>query len=189
MTYIKFKTYTQNLKILQKMKKISLVILFVITSSTTVAQENIDKFIIDTIKGLGSSFLLSSSDLEKDLNATLLNIENNCCSTNFDKKDKLMTLKEDIELCKNNKCYENVISTLDFRKSDKFLLQKNLEEAEKLLIENTKSKINLTEKNNLELQKNIESIMDGYEKKISRLEQTNKKLEEELSGFKNKKTK
>ena len=72
--------------------------------------------------------------------------------------------------------------------TDKFLLQQNLEKADKLLIENTKSKINYTEKNNLELQKNIESIMDAYEKKISKLEQTNKKLEEELSSFKNKRT-
>lgn len=170
------------------MKKISLIILFIITSNITVAQENLDKFIIDTVKGLGSSFLLSSSDLEKDLNSTLFNIENNCCSANFEKKDELITLKKDIELCKNNKCYENIISTLDFRKSDKFLLQQNIEKADKLLIENTKSKINYTEKNNLELQKNIESIMDAYEKKISKLEQTNKKLEEELSSFKNKKT-
>ena len=30
--------------------------------------------------------------------------------------------------------------------------------------------------------------MDAYEKKISKLEQTNKKLEEELSSFKNKRT-
>jgi hypothetical protein len=170
------------------MKKISLIIFLAIISNITIAQENLDKFIIDTVKGFGSSFLLSSSDLEKDLNTTLNNIENNCCSTNFDKKDELMTLKKDIELCKNNKCYENVISTLDFRKSDKFLLQQNLEKADKLLIENTKSKINYAEKNNLELQKNIESIMDAYEKKISKLEQTNKKLEEELSSFKNKKT-
>lgn len=170
------------------MKKISLIILFIITSNITIAQENLDKFIIDTVKGLGSSFLLSSSDLEKDLNSTLFNIENNCCSANFEKKDELITLKKDIELCKNNKCYENIISTLDFRKSDKFLLQQNIEKADKLLIENTKSKINYTEKNNLELQKNIESIMDAYEKKISKLEQTNKKLEEELSSFKNKKT-
>jgi len=170
------------------MKKISLIILLAIISNITIAQENLDKFIIDTVKGFGSSFLLSSSDLKKDLNATLLNIENNCCSENFDKKDELMTLKKDIQLCEDNKCYENVISTLDFRKSDKFLLQQNLEKADKLLIENTKSKINYIEKNNLELQKNIESIMDAYEKKISKLEQTNKKLEEELSSFKNKKT-
>jgi hypothetical protein len=135
------------------MKKISLIIFLAVISNITIAQENLDKFIIDTVKGFGSSFLLSSSDLEKDLNATLNNIENNCCSTNFDKKDELMTLKKDIELCKNNKCYENVLSTLDFRKSDKFLLQQNLEKADKLLIENTKSKINYTEKNNLELQK------------------------------------
>ena len=30
--------------------------------------------------------------------------------------------------------------------------------------------------------------MDAYEKKISKLELTNKKLEEELSSFKNKRT-
>ena len=101
-----------------------------------------------------------------------------------------MALKKDIELCKNNKCYENTLSTLDFRKSDKFLLQQNLEKADKLLLENTKSKISYTEKNNLELQKNIESIMDAYEKKISKLEQANKRLEEELLSFRNnKKTK
>lgn len=172
------------------MKKISLIIFFITISSIAIAQENLNKFITDTVKGFGSSFLLSSSDLEKDLNATLLNIENNCCSADFDKKDEIMALKKDIELCKNNKCYENTLSTLDFRKSDKFLLQQNLEKADKLLLENTKSKISYTEKNNLELQKNIESIMDAYEKKISKLEQANKRLEEELLSFRNnKKTK
>jgi len=168
------------------MKKIYLIIFFSIISSNTVAQEKLEQFLTDTVKGLGSSFLLSSSELEKDMNSTLLNIENNCCSINFEKKDELISLKKDIELCKENKCFTNIISTLDFRKSDKFLLQQNIEKAEKLLIENIKSKINYAERNNLELQKNIESIMEGYEKKISQLEKINKKLVEELSSLKKK---
>ena len=88
---------------------------------------------------------------------------------------------------KNNKCYENIISTLDFRKSDKYLLQQNIEKSEKLLIENTRHRINYAEKNNLELQNNIESIMDAYEKKIAKLEESNKKLQEELTNSKMKK--
>jgi hypothetical protein len=170
------------------MKKIILLIFLISICQTANSQENLDKFVIDTVKGFGSSFLLSSSELEKELNSTLSNIEKNCCSINFDKKDELLALSKEIKECKNNKCYENIISTLDFRKSDKYLLQQNIEKAEKLLIENTKNKINYAEKNNLELQKNIENIMDAYEKKITKLEESNKKLQEELNNFKTKKT-
>jgi hypothetical protein len=66
-------------------------------------------------------------------------------------------------------------------------LQQNIEKAEKLLIENTRHRINYAEKNNLELQNNIESIMDAYEKKITKLEESNKKLQEELTNSKMKK--
>ena len=66
-------------------------------------------------------------------------------------------------------------------------MQQNIEKAEKLLIENTRHRINYAEKNNLELQNNIESIMDAYEKKIAKLEESNKKLQEELSNSKMKK--
>jgi hypothetical protein len=66
-------------------------------------------------------------------------------------------------------------------------LQQNIEKAEKLLIENTRHRINYAEKNNLELQNNIESIMDAYEKKITKLEESNKKLQEELTNSKTKK--
>lgn len=170
------------------MKKIILLIFLISICPTANSQENLDKFVIDTVKGFGSSFLLSSSELEKELNSTLSNIEKNCCSINFEKKDELLTLSNEMKECKNNKCYENIISTLDFRKSDKYLLQQNIEKAEKLLIENTKNKINYTEKNNLELQKNIENIMDAYEKKIAKLEESNKKLQEELNNSKMKKT-
>ena len=169
------------------MKKILIFLFLISISLNSYSQENLDKFVIDTVKGLGSSFLLSSSELEKELNSTLLNVEKNCCSEKFEKKEELLTLSKELNECKNNKCYENIISTLDFRKSDKYLLQQNIEKAEKLLIENTKHRINFTEKNNLELQKNIESIMDAYEKKIAKLEESNKKLQEELSNFKMKK--
>jgi hypothetical protein len=98
-----------------------------------------------------------------------------------------LALSKEMKECKNNKCYENIISTLDFRKSDKYLLQQNIEKAEKLLIENTRHRINYAEKNNLELQNNIESIMDAYEKKIAKLEESNKKLQEELTNPKIKK--
>ncbi len=169
------------------MKKILIFLFLISISLNSNSQENLDKFVIDTVKGLGSSFLLSSSELEKELNSTLLNVEKNCCSEKFEKKEELLALSKELNECKNNKCYENIISTLDFRKSDKYLLQQNIEKAEKLLIENTKHRINFTEKNNLELQKNIESIMDAYEKKIAKLEESNKKLQEELSNFKMKK--
>jgi hypothetical protein len=169
------------------MNKIVILVFLISVSSSANSQENIDKFVIDTVKGFGSSLLLSSSELEKELNTTLSNIENNCCSEKFEKKDELLSLAKDIKECKNNKCYENIISTLDFRKSDKYLLQQNIEKAEKLLIENTKHRISHAEKNNLELQKNIESIMDAYEKKIAKLEESNKKLQEELSNSKAKK--
>ena len=169
------------------MKKILIFLFLISISLNSNSQENLDKFVIDTVKGLGSSFLLSSSELEKELNSTLLNVEKNCCSEKFEKKEELLALSKELNECKNNKCYENIISTLDFRKSDKYLLQQNIEKAEKLLIENTKHRINFTEKNNLELQKNIESIMDAYEKKIAQLEESNKKLQEELSNFKMKK--
>ena len=66
-------------------------------------------------------------------------------------------------------------------------MQQNIEKAEKLLIENTRHRINYAEKNNLELQNNIESIMDAYEKKIAKLEESNKKLQEELTNSKMKK--
>ena len=169
------------------MKKILIFLFLISISLNSNSQENLDKFVIDTVKGLGSSFLLSSSELENELNSTLLNVEKNCCSEKFEKKEELLALSKELYECKNNKCYENIISTLDFRKSDKYLLQQNIEKAEKLLIENTKHRINFTEKNNLELQKNIESIMDAYEKKIAKLEESNKKLQEELSNFKMKK--
>jgi hypothetical protein len=169
------------------MNKIVILVFLISVSSSANSQENLDKFVIDTVKGLGSSFILSSSELEKELNSTLSNIESNCCSENFEKKEELLALSKEMKECKNNKCYENIISTLDFRKSDKYLLQQNIEKAEKLLIENTRHRINYAEKNNLELQNNIESIMDAYEKKIAKLEESNKKLQEELTNSKIKK--
>lgn len=169
------------------MKKIILLISVISICTVSNSQENLDKFVIDTVKGFGSSFLLSSSELEKELNSTILNVETNCCSDNFEKKDELLALIKEMKECKSKKCYDNIITTLDFRKSDKYLLQQNIEKAEKLLIENTKHKINHAEKNNVELQKNIENIMDAYEKKITKLEEANKNLQEELNNYKMKK--
>jgi len=129
------------------MNKIVILVFLISVSSSANSQENLDKFVIDTVKGLGSSFILSSSELEKELNSTLLNIESNCCSENFEKKEELLALSKEMKECKNNK----------------------------------------SEKNNLELQNNIESIMDAYEKKIAKLEESNKKLQEELTNSKMKK--
>ena len=108
------------------MNKIVILVFLISVSSSANSQENLDKFVIDTVKGLGSSFILSSSELEKELNSTLSNIESNCCSENFEKKEELLALSKEMKECKNNKCYENIISTLDFRKSDKYLLQQNI---------------------------------------------------------------
>ena len=168
---------------------------------------DIGNFLKDTFSGIEKSFLRSGETLEKKIIATIDRINNECCEDKFEKKEELLQLKNSIEKSYKEKNHLNPITNIDFRKSEKYLLQVNLEKADKLLLENTKkrlevkqeenktiqaSKISLEEKlkNSQDiigkLQKEIEDIIKNYDIKLNQLETENKTLKDEMTKLEKK---
>ena len=150
------------------------------------------------------------------LDAALAKINSDCCSENFEKKTKVLEIKNSIDNCIAEKCFENTYLFWIFEKPQKLIVLNQIDELDNLLLLNEKSKLfdeenKITkleeEKNKLsnnysELKKNynsfktkIEQLLFKYETKISNLEKENKDLTEKnnkiyslLNGFQKKTT-
>jgi len=185
-------------------------IFFCLNHAVALSDEKNNKigdFLKDTLVGMEKSFFRSSKTLEKEIISTIQRIDKECCEDKFSQKNELVELKKTIENSYKNKDHVNPITNLDFRKSKKYLLQVNLEKADKLLLENTKARLlfqqeenkkiqssNLTldqklkksQENNSKLQKEVEDIIKNYDVKLNQLENENKNLKEEISKLEKK---
>ena len=184
--------------------------LYFLNQAIALSEEKNNKigdFLKDTLVGMEKSFFRSSKTLEKEIISTIQRIDKECCEDKFSQKNELVELKKIIEDSYKNKDHVNPITNLDFRKSKKYLLQVNLEKADKLLLENTKARLlfqqeenkkiqssNLTldqklkksQENNSKLQKEVEDIIKNYDVKLNQLENENKNLKEEISKLEKK---
>ena len=177
------------------------------TSASSDPIKDIGNFLKDTLVGIEQSFFRSGETLEKEIISIIDRINKECCEDKFANKDELIELKNSIEKSYQEKNHLNPITNIDFRKSEKYLLQINIEKADKLLLNNTKarllaqqeenkkiqsSKVSLEEKlkssqeNNKKLQKEVEDIIKNYDTKLSQVENENKTLKEEITKLEKK---
>ena len=134
------------------------------------------------------------------LDETLIKISEKCCEDNFEEKDRVLEIKANIIKCLNSedkKCFKGFL--LYVKKPEKLIILNQVEEVEKLLLENKRQKyenslkadelalqkssqdFETLKKSNDKLKKRIESMLNSYEERIKDLEKANAKLQEEYS--------
>ena len=123
-----------------KRKSKAIQILFFLLISTSVSADShikknkLDTFLKDTFIGFEKSIFRSGKTLEKEIISTLSRIEKECCAKNFENESDLKKVEYDIRESYEQKNHKKPITTLDFRKSKKYILQTNLKKADDLLL-------------------------------------------------------
>ena len=133
-------------------------------------------------------------------------INENCCEDNFYKKNKILLIKNNLEKCISDKCYDKYFLVF-FKTPSKAIALRQVNEIEGLILENEKvkyenisaqktkeDKINLkkteNEKNievlklslenmnidNIKLKKKVDLMLSKYQKRIDVLEEKNSQL-------------
>ena len=114
---------------------------------------------------------IQSKKMQALLNEMLLKISENCCEKNFQNQERLLQIEINMNTCLEEECHKKGFLFYK-KKPQKLLVLEQVEEAKKLLLENSKLKyeneIQIKKKKRLE------------EKEVKRLEEKEvKRLEEE----------
>ncbi len=192
-----------------------IILLTILLSSTTVSVAEKTKKNIEFQQNLKLSTMSKKKSI-KLIKEGIDKIKENCCEENFYKKRRVIQIKNNLEKCLLEKCYDTykIIFTLP---RPKITALKQVNEIDDLLIENDKQKYenvnkqkdiddqlrlkkvqnekdiavlkeNIKEmsKENIKLKKTVDKMLSNYQKKIINLENENKKLENENKKLENK---
>lgn len=164
---------------------ISSLILCVATSSFADETENKEK---QSIKTQNMKFMIITPIKSLSLiEGGIDKINQNCCEDNFDKKDKIMEIKNILEKCLSDKCHENTMP-IYFKKIPPFkaIAMRELTQIDNLILENEKVKyanISLKAKRSEELLlKNSQTQTSVEELKLSlkKMSNDNDKLRKKI---------
>jgi len=178
--------------------------IFLFAFQTTYSAETVG---VDTAKEYLQDIpkLMMSAKKNKELIDEALNkIETECCADNFEEKNKINEIKQSLQNCIKNECFNKTYVMWAIKKPRKLIVLNQIDELETLLLKNEKVSIldnksreddllneknkaignyekllvtyNKLEEDNKTLKLKIEKLLKNYETKISKLEEENKIL-------------
>jgi len=185
-----------------------------VSTNFTTNSHSADSVGLDTAKEYSKDLKKLSMSGKKNkalIDSALNRIDNECCSEDFQEKNKILEIKKNLNNCLDNKCYNKTYIAWVIKRPQKLIVFNQIETLDSLLLSNEKASLldtakrenTLAEekkaaegnykkllvtyerlnKDHKDLKLKVEKLLAKYEGQISKLENEKKEINEKNNGM------